>query len=134
MVCVYCGGSTEVINSRRQKKNNSVWRRRRCTECRAVFSTQETAQYALAWQVRHGGRLEPFSKLRLLMSLHTSCGHRKSALGDAEALTETVVRKLSAYLKNGSIDKEDITQVVQVALNRFDKAASVHYAAHHRRS
>lgn len=103
-------------------------------KCRAVFSTQETVQYRLAWQVRHGKRLEPFSRLRLLISLQTSCGHRKTALSDAEALTETVIRKLTAYVSDGSIDKNDITQVAQVALNRFDKAASVHYAAHHRRS
>lgn len=67
------------------------------------------------------------------MSLQRSCGHRKTSLRDAEGLTETVISKLSAHLRNGSVDKNDITHVAQVALNRFDKAASTHYAAHHRR-
>lgn len=132
MVCVYCGGDTSVVNSRLKKKDNRVWRRRRCTACGATFSTAETAQLGLAWQVRDGSRLKPFSRDKLFMSLYGSCQHRKTALEDARGLTDTVTGKLSGYIRDGVIGKGDLVQVVQVALNRFDKAASVHYAAYHR--
>ncbi|HVX57498.1 MAG TPA: hypothetical protein VHA37_07240 [Candidatus Saccharimonadales bacterium] len=134
MVCVYCGGQTRVTNSRLQRRNNQVWRRRRCLSCGAVFSTTEGAQLELAWQVRRGKRLEPFSRDKLFLSLYRSCEHRKTALSDAEGLCETVLRRLSAQLAGGVIDASDIVEVAQVALNRFDKAASVHYGAYHRRT
>lgn len=97
------------------------------------FTSEESAQYGLAWQVRdHTGRLEPFSRLKLCLSLLRSCKHRGSALSDAEALTETVIAKLPAHIQDGTLNARDIVRVAQVALNRFDKAASVHYQAFHR--
>lgn len=132
MVCIYCGGETGVSNSRPQQKNNHIWRRRRCKSCGATFSTQEAAQYELAWQVRSGKALEPFSERKLFMSLYKSCEHRKTALGDAQGLTDTVIRKLQDIGVNGALDARDIARIIQVALNRFDKAASIHYQAFHK--
>ncbi len=77
-------------------------------------------------------QLRPFSRDKLFISVYDSCQHRKTALSDAEGLTETVIRKLAAHVKDGTVDKSDITGVAQVALNRFDKAASVYYEARHR--
>jgi transcriptional repressor NrdR len=131
MVCVHCGGKTKVVNSRQQRKSNQVWRRRQCLECGAVFSTREAAQHELAWLVRDGSRLEPFSRDRLFLSLYKSCEHRKTALSDARGLTDTIIGKLSAHMVDGAVDDRDITRVALVALNRFDKAASTHYQAFH---
>jgi transcriptional repressor NrdR len=133
MVCVYCGGNTRVTNSRHQKKNNQVWRRRRCERCGALFSTQETAVYGQSWRVRRqDGRLEAFSELKLLLSLYKSCEHRKTALSDAEGLTETILSKLPALMRHGVVGSQDIAQTALIALNRFDKAASTHYQAFHK--
>ncbi|HEX5744167.1 MAG TPA: hypothetical protein VFX84_01825 [Candidatus Saccharimonadales bacterium] len=132
MVCVYCGGRAEVINSRPNRKDNRVWRRRHCVACGAVFSTRETVEYDLSWRVRKRGRLRPFSRDKLFMSLYDSCKHRETALSDAEGLTDTVIIKLRAFTGNGVADSRDIVQVALVALNRFDKAAGVHYGAHHK--
>jgi transcriptional repressor NrdR len=133
MVCVYCGGDTRVVNSRLKRKNNQVWRRRHCSACGATFSTEETAQRELAWQVLDGGRPQPFLRDKLFLSLYKSCEHRKTALDDAKGLSETIIRNLSAHhLDKGAIKKSDIAQVAQVALNRFDKAASVHYQSFHK--
>ena len=133
MVCVYCGGDTGVVNSRPQKRDNRVWRRRRCKSCGAVFSTEEAARLDQAWQVSGPReRLRPFSRDKLFMSLYDSCRHRTTALSDARGLTETVIGKLAAHVAGGTVGTGDITGVAQVVLNRFDKAASVYYAARHR--
>lgn len=134
MVCVHCGGKTKVVNSRPQQKSNQVWRRRHCIKCGAVFSTVESVQHELAWLVRHGKRLEPFSRDKLLLSLYKSCEHRQTALNDARGLTETTINKLRGRVTNGSLESSDIALVAQVALNRFDKAASTHYRAFHNSS
>ncbi|HSW85451.1 MAG TPA: hypothetical protein VLF79_02455 [Candidatus Saccharimonadales bacterium] len=133
MVCVYCGNKTKVFNSRLQKRNNQVWRRRQCSSCHAVFTTEETIDYGGSWTVKSkSGVITPFSREKLVMSLFRSCQHRKGALSDASALTDTIINKLHLQRLSGSIDTDFISHTAQVALNRFDKAASVHYQAWHR--
>jgi transcriptional regulator NrdR family protein len=133
MVCVQCGGQTQVINSRHQKRANQVWRRRRCRQCGAVFTSEESAAYSASWAVQSSsGALRPFSRDKLLLSLHRSLQHRQTALEDAAGLTDTVVRRLSGVVTEGVIESPQIVHAVQVALSRFDQAASTHYAAFHK--
>lgn len=132
MVCIHCSAKTHVINSRVQQRRNQVWRRRQCWDCGATFTTEEAAHYKAAWQVLGvDGDLQPFSRDKLFLSLYKSCEHRKTALHDAGGLVETIVAKLGEYVSNGTLDSRHIVQVTQVALSRFDGAASVHYAAFH---
>jgi transcriptional regulator NrdR family protein len=77
------------------------------------------------------GSYSPFLADKLLLSLFRSCEHRQTALKDAAALTATVIQKLRPKCINGQTTAQTIAQVSQVALNRFDQAASVHYEAHH---
>lgn len=132
MVCIQCGAQTRVTNSRPQKRSNRVWRRRECLQCRAVFTTEEVAQYAAAWQVRGPKGLKPFSRDKLFLTLYKSCGHRKTALADAAGLSETIIGKLAAAVSNGTIESRQIAQISLVALNRFDAAAATHYQAFHK--
>jgi transcriptional regulator NrdR family protein len=132
MVCIHCGSQTRIANSRPQKRNNQIWRRRECLSCHAVFTTEESVDYTGAWTVRNTqGALEPFSRDKLFVSLIRSLEHRKTALSDAMGLTETIIQKLSGNVANGTLQTRQIVQVAQVALNRFDAAASVSYAAFH---
>lgn len=132
MVCIQCGSKTQVINSRHQKRANQVWRRRQCRECGSVFTSEESAAYSASWAIQSSsGGLKPFSRDKLLLSLHRSLQHRKTALEDAGGLTDTVMKRLSEAVTDGVIDNRTVVNIVQVALNRFDKAASVHYAAFH---
>jgi transcriptional regulator NrdR family protein len=132
MVCIHCGEKTHVTNSRAQKRSNQVWRRRQCRACGAVFTTEETAQYEAAWLIRDArGSLRPFSRDKLFLSLYKSCQHRKTALEDAAGLAETVIKKLGGQVQDGVVNRINVIQVTQVALNRFDKAASSHYMAFH---
>ena len=115
-----------------QRRNNQVWRRRQCDNCGAVFTTLETTDYSAVWAVRGAkGHLTPFSRDKLFLSLYDSCEHRPTALADAAALAETIIQKLAAQAKGGVLTTHQISQTAQVALNRFDKAVSVRYAALH---
>jgi len=133
MVCMHCGGSTRVVNSRSQHKNNQVWRRRQCEKCQAIFTTIEAADYSANWLVADSNRqLSTFNPDKLFLSLYNSLQHRKTAIADARAIANTVTAKLRPGVKAGVLDAKTITGAVQVALNRFDKVASVHFAALHR--
>jgi len=132
MVCIQCGQKTGISNSRPQRRSNQVWRRRQCESCGTVFTTLEAVDYSVAWAVRgRNDRLLPFSRDSLFLSLYDACQHRPHALPDAAALTDTIIAKLGSKAQQGVLSGASIKQVALVALNRFDKAASVRYAALH---
>ena len=132
MVCIYCGGSTKVTNSRASKKGVSVWRRRECTDCRRIVSTREYIDLHSALRMKKtNGSLEPFLRDKLLMSIHSSLSHRKTAYTDATELTDTSLRELTRSHTNGIISKKALTVSVHRILNHFDNAAGVYYEAHY---
>lgn len=55
MVCIYCSGETQVINSRPQKRLNNIWRRRKCTACEGIFTTSESPDLTSSLVVIKGG-------------------------------------------------------------------------------
>ncbi len=132
MVCIYCGGKTSVINSRSQRRSKQTWRRRKCVACGAIFSTLETVDFGRSLSVIHkAGHLEPFSRDKLFLSIHSACGHRKDAESATQALTGTIVGQLIAKIKDGQLQRNDIVTTSLAVLKRFDKAASVQYGAYH---
>lgn len=132
MVCVHCGSETQVINSRPQKRSNQVWRRRQCLKCKAIFTSEESAEYGASWAIKtDSGKMLPFSRDKLFLSLYECCKHRKTAVEDATALTDTIIKKVAPNIQDGIVDMKTVAQVSLVALNRFDKAAGVQYQAYH---
>lgn len=131
MVCIYCGNKTQVTNSRHQKRTNSVWRRRSCLDCLAIVSTTETIDLSTAIIVIDKNSHKPFSRDKLFISIHDSCKHRKTALKDAIALTDTIISLIIPQIKQASISKNDIKQTAHKVLEKFDNAAAVQYQAFH---
>lgn len=131
MVCIYCAHSTRVVNSRHQKRANQIWRRRRCTDCKAIFTSLEGVDNVLAVRVIKNGHLEPFSRDKLLLAIHDSLKHRKTAVADASYLTGTILGSIYTHLKDATIDSSKITQITLQTLGNFDKAAATHYRAFH---
>lgn len=134
MVCIYCGDKTETINSRIQKRRNSVWRRRRCKACGAVFTSIEQVAYdlSLGFESR-ASHITAFQREVLFLSLYEACKHRPHAIADANDLTDNVIRKLlNGHVHDGVIKRADLLAVAGETLGAFDIAAQVHYAAYHR--
>lgn len=132
MDCVYCGAKTRVTNSRQQKRQGSVWRRRQCTNCHGIFTTQESADFARSWAfAAKNGHLQPFIREQLLVSLYDSLRHRPTALEDATALTTTILAKLRQTTRAGAIPRAALVQTTLTTLRAFDHAAATHYQAFH---
>ncbi len=134
MVCIYCGYRTRVTNSRSSKRNSSVWRRRQCLHCKVIFTSREHADLGGTHVVKHSdGSLEAFSRDNLFISVYESCGHRKSALIDAEALTDTIISMLlsSHELNRPSLTTRSITALCKSTLDHFDPVAATYYAAYY---
>jgi len=133
MVCIYCGNETQVVNSRPQKRLNQIWRRRQCSGCGAVFTTEESAHLSTSLAVRRqNGPVSPFSRDKLFLSLLKALGHRTTPVEDAGALTATIVAQLLQNTPKATIDPSDIAKTALGALQRFDTAAAVQYQAYHK--
>lgn len=132
MVCIYCGSPTSVTNSRPQKRSNSVWRRRQCSTCGSIFSTEEHVDYEKSIVVQSAdGALRPFLRDKLFTSIYRSCHHRQSALEDAIGLTDTVITKIWKLSQNGQLQAGLVARTVYEVLSRFDRPAAVSYQAFH---
>lgn len=88
--------------------------------------------YEGSWRVQEAsGALHPFSRDKLLMSIHKSLEHRASSVADASGITATVIGLLQHQASQGLLEEEAIALTVHEVLQNFDKAAAVHYAAFH---
>ncbi len=132
MVCIYCGGNTGVINSRPQKRQNHVWRRRQCLDCRSIFTSVEQPDLNSSIIIQDStGHIKPFIKEKLFLDIYECCRHRKTAVNDATALTDTILSLLPAYIINATLKREDLVRAGSEVLKRFDRVAQVHYLAYH---
>lgn len=132
MQCIYCGSDTKVNNSRLQKRLNRVWRRRECTQCRAVFTTEEAVELSGSIVVRSNTKkVQPFSRDKLFASLLHALGHRQTAVADAGALTATIIAKLLLATTNAAVTPQEIVIIAHETLERFDMAAATQYKAYH---
>lgn len=132
MVCIYCGGKTQVVNSRGAAKKPTVWRRRQCLGCQAIVTTREQVDLSEALRVKNdSGHLEPFKRDKLFVSVYNSLSHRKTALQDATQLTDTIIEHLLRAQANGVLDIETLTSEALPVIKRFDLAAGVFYQAHY---
>ncbi|HET7827464.1 MAG TPA: hypothetical protein VFK97_01180 [Candidatus Saccharimonadales bacterium] len=131
MDCIYCGGETKVTNSRRQKRNNQIWRRRQCLVCGALFTTHEAIELesVLALEVR--GELKPFRPDLLLRDLMLALKGRQGAPEAAREVLATIVDKLLDLPQKPVFRPTDISRVASEVLKRFDWSAYLRYLAEH---
>jgi len=131
MVCPYCKNDSHVTNSRLQKRSNSVWRRRKCASCGAIWTSLERPEYATVWRVRKGKHLTDFRPEKLLISLYEALKHRKSPDIDAKYICDTVIAKLTTK-KLAELPATLITTTAHDILRRYDKVAAGLYNATHK--
>ncbi len=132
MVCIYCGSKTNVVNSRGQTRLKQVWRRRKCPNCKNIITTIERINFSSSLLVStKTGKVEEFLKEKLLLSIYDSLGHRKDAINDAVAITDTIMSNILKSLKTPLIDRSTLINTSVKVLTKFDKPAAVHYKAYY---
>jgi transcriptional repressor NrdR len=135
MVCPFClHKKTEIFNSRRTKKLNSTWRRRRCLACKKEFTTREYIDAEKLFKVTSAsGKPLPYQKSTLLLSLLQACDHLPNH-DDVFWLCETIEQKLIALAATSEqlVTTDIIIAEALKVLKRFDTPAFVKYLSYHR--
>lgn len=131
MNCPYCAIDSRVTNSRLQKRSNSVWRRRTCPNCGAIWTTIESMKGSVTFKVKSNEDLVDFRPEILLISIYECLKHRKHPAQDAQYVFETVLGNLGRT--NNSIYTTELIAInCYKVLKRYDKLASDLYKVTHR--
>ncbi len=130
MNCPYCNIDSRVVNSRLQKRSNSVWRRRHCSNCGAIWTTIESMKGSVTFKVLKNEDLVDFRPEILLISLYECLKHRKHPPQDAQYVFETVLGNLGRTRQSTYTNFLIATECHRV-LKRYDKLASDLYKAMH---
>ena len=118
MICINCfHDKTTTKNSRKHTKHPSVWRRRACPECGAVFTTYERATLDGRMVLTHDGSTTPFNLGKLIISISRSFQHNKhTAAHDSYFLAQTVQEQI---IKQGKpLSTQIIAQITHMILLR----------------
>lgn len=133
MVCIYCNSDTNIKNSRHKVRLNTVWRRRVCLSCSAIFTTNEEIDYSGTLSVKKKiGAIEPFYKEKIFISVYRSLDHKKSAQPLATAITNTIISKiLSTKIPiKPLINSSNIALIVAKTLKSFDASSAIKYQSY----
>ena len=128
MNCPYCNGKSYVNNSRSHNKRQSVWRRRQCKTCKALWTTDEQYDLTTTHLVKaHDSRpLAPFLRDDLYISILESLSHRKTRTADATAVTSTIISKVLAR-QSADIPVSALKDIAHETLQTFDTTAGAVY-------
>jgi transcriptional regulator NrdR family protein len=123
--------NTRVTNSRPNKKRPSVWRRRQCQACHAIFTTHERPSLADNKPIHlSDGTTDTFNLGKLIISIAQAFTHTpQTAQYSALWLAQTVEDALST--EHQIITPAEIEATTHQVLKRFDEAAALQYAIKH---
>lgn len=131
MVCIYCGGETRVTNSRHQKRNNRIWRRRQCLRCKSIFTTKESIDTSSALFVDKNDNLEPFIEDLLFTEVLLALQDRKDAYTASREVTNTVIKNILKLPEKPVFSPSSISTTTAKVLKSFSRRAYLRYVAEH---
>jgi len=131
MVCVFCSSETQVVNSRRQKRNNQIWRRRQCLSCMAVFTTHEALDTTTTLIVDSRGSAGPFLPDKLYTEVLLALQDRPDCYTAAREVTNTVINKLLKLPEKPVFKASQISAAAGDVLKRLDRRAYLRFIAEH---
>lgn len=129
MKCPYCGFDvSRVIDSRPTEENNSIRRRRECTQCNSRFTTYERIEEINLIVVKRDENREAFNRDKIINGIIRACEKRPVTSKDIEELALRVETQLSNLLKK-EVCSEEIGEMVMKELKVLDEVAYVRFAS-----
>lgn len=123
MECPYCeSNQLEVINSRPTVKNSQVWRRRKCINCKGVFTTYESIDLSYLNVVKKSGRHQKFSRAKLYSSIFKPAVEGKdSDRGDMSKLADNITKEIEKTLILKKAKQIKTVELIELILTTLSK-------------
>ena len=132
MKCPFCGKlNTRVVDSRPDKIDFQVRRRRECRRCSKRFTTHEKFLQAPTIIVKKDGRREDFNREKVLNGIKKACEKRAISINVIKETVDTIERKLRDTNKM-EIPAKLVGEKIIKALKEIDDVAYVRFASVYR--
>ncbi len=132
MHCPFCAhNDTRVIDSRLLGEGDQIRRRRECMECKARFTTYETAELSLPRVIKSDGRRETFSDEKLRRGIVKALEKRPVEMERVEAAINRITRRVRES-GDREIESRRIGDLVMDELRGLDQVAYVRFASVYR--
>jgi transcriptional repressor NrdR len=132
MYCPFCNANdTKVTDSRLIREGNQVRRRRECLECKARFTTYETAELSLPRVIKRDGRRDLFNENKLRAGISRALEKRPVSLEQIENAVGRIIQLARASLDR-EISSKQIGEWVMEELSHLDQIAYVRFASVYR--
>ena len=129
MNCPECNHKTcRVQDSRPARNNQTVKRRRVCTNCGFKFITEESLYIEMPVVVKKDGRREVFSRAKIEKSLNAACQKRPVSKNELDSISSKLIDRIS---RRGSseVNSDLIGRYVMAELRKLDEVAYVRFAS-----
>jgi len=132
MKCPFCGKlNTRVIDSRPDKIDFQVRRRRECRKCSRRFTTHEKFVQVPIIIVKKDGRREDFNREKVLSGIKKACEKRAISINLIEDTVDTIERDLRETNER-EIPAKLVGEKIIKALKKIDDVAYVRFASVYR--
>jgi len=132
MKCPFCGNlNTRVIDSRPDKFDFEVRRRRECQECVQRFTTYERVEQVPVMIVKKDNRREAFNREKVLTGIKKACEKRPISINLIEETVDAIERDLRET-NDREISSKVVGEKIIDALKQIDGVAYVRFASVYR--
>lgn len=132
MRCPYCGEQNDkVIDSRPNRDNSAIRRRRACLNCEKRFTTYEYIEDFPVLVVKRDGRKEEFNREKIMQGLFTACRKRRVDLEKLEHIADTIHEELMRS-SNREVSSTMIGEKILSLLKEVDHVAYIRFASVYR--
>ena len=133
MRCASCGcDDDKVLESRSVRGGVAIRRRRVCLQCGHRFTTYEEILRDSLMVVKQDGRLEEFSRQKLLNGITRACRKRPVSLQKIEWTVDKIIEQLESDY-DLEVPSREVGERVMQALVSLDQVAYVRFASVYRR-
>lgn len=130
MRCPHCGhDESKVLDTRDAEQG--IRRRRQCLRCENRFSTVEKVQAATVTVVKQDGRIEEFSRDKLLAGIRIACAKRPIPASAIEKIVDEIEEELQRRGR-AEVTSRLIGELTMESLHRLDRVAYIRFASVYR--
>ncbi len=128
MKCLYCEGSTCVVDSRNIDDGACVRRRRECEDCEQRFTTYERSKLRHVEVQKRDGQTEPFRRGKLAAGIRRAFEKRPIEKDRLEALISAVEEEIRSR-RQRVVESNTIGEIVCERLKDEDEVAYLRFAS-----
>lgn len=132
MRCPFCGSEeSKVVDSRDSESGDAIRRRRECLACERRYTTYERVEEVPLMVVKRDGRIEVFSRQKLLNGLLRATEKRDLPLERLERAVDDIENELRRA-PGGEVTTQMVGERALRHLRELDKVAYVRFASVYR--